>query len=283
MCLRIKKIFNNNIILAEDDKMSELILLGKGIAFKKLTGSIVDEDKIDKTFVFQSPEMSSKFISLLKEVPLNHVELVEKIIVQAQKELNVKFHDSIYIGLTDHISYTISRYKSGMLMKNALLWEIRKYYPKEYAAAKNALTLIEYYEKIYLSEDEIGFIALHFINAQQDGEDIQLTMMITEIVNDVLNIVKYHYQIDLDEDTLNYSRFITHIRYFARRLISNEILASEDDFLYEQVKDKIPQAKACADKVKKYFINKFNVVISQEEMIYFMLHINRVAEREKEK
>ena len=283
MSYRVKKIYNNNIILAEDEKWSEVILLGKGIAFQKRPGDLIDEALIDKKFVFESSESSSKFMTLLTEVPLNQVELSSKIIAQAQKELNVTFHDSIYIGLTDHISYTISRYKAGMTMKNALLWEVQNYYPKEYQAAKNALNLIKYYEKIYLSDDETGFIALHFVNAQQEGEEIQLTMIVTEIVSDILSIVKYHYQIELNEDSLNYNRFVTHIRFFARRLLRKELHGADDDYLYEQIRTKMPQAKACADKVKDYFIKKFEVTISQEEMIYFMLHINRVAEREIKK
>lgn len=280
MNYRVKKIYNNNIILAEDDKMSEVILLGRGIAFQKQVGDLADTDKIDKRFVFESPETYSKYITLLKEVPLNQVELANKIIEQAQEELQVTFHDSIYIGLTDHISYTISRYKAGLTIKNALLWEIKNYYPKEYEAARNSLKLIWYYEKIHLSDDEIGFIAVHFINAQQNGEKIQQTMAVAEIEHDILNLVKYHYQIELDEDTLNYSRFVTHIRFFARRMLKKEIFMSEDNFLYDQIKAKMPQAKACADKVKDYFIKKYGITISQEEMIYFMLHINRVAERE---
>lgn len=281
MIYHVKKIYNNNIILAEDDKMSEVILLGKGIAFQKQSGDFVDDDKIDKKFIFESPETYSKYIALLKEVPLNQVELANKIIEQAQDELKVTFHDSIYIGLTDHISYTISRYKSGLLLKNALLWEIKNYYPKEYKAAENALDLIRYYENLQLSEDEIGFLALHFINAQQEGEEIEKTMAVAEIEHDVLNIVKYFYQIDLNENTLNYNRFITHIRFFARRLLKKEILTSDDNFLFEQIKNKMPKAKECADKVKDYFIKKFKITMSQEEMIYFMLHINRVAERQK--
>lgn len=283
MSYRVKKRYNNNIILAEDEKWSEVILLGKGIAFQKRPGDLIDEALIDKKFVFESSESSSKFMTLLTEVPLNQVELSSKIIAQAQEELNVTFHDSIYIGLTDHISYTISRYKAGMTMKNALLWEIQNYYPKEYQAAKNALNLIKYYEKINLSDDETGFIALHFVNAQQEGEEIQLTMIVTEIVSDILSIVKYHYQIELNEDSLNYNRFVTHIRFFARRLLREELHGADDDYLYEQIRTKMPQAKACADKVKDYFIKKFEVTISQEEMIYFMLHINRVAEREIKK
>ncbi|MBF4693323.1 PRD domain-containing protein [Fusibacter sp. Q10-2] len=280
--MHVKKIFNNNIILGEDEKMSEMILLGKGIAFQKRIGDAVDPDKIDKTYVFKTSENSSKFVSLLQEVPLHQVELARKVIEQAQKELNVTFHDGIYIGLTDHICYTLSRYRSGLMIKNALLWEIKKYYPKEYEAARNAIKLIDYYEKVELSEDEIGFIALHFVNAQQDGEEIQKTILVTEIVNDILSIVKYHYQIELNENTLNYSRFVTHIRFFARRMLSNELLHSDDDFLYQQVKNKLTEAVACAEKVRSYIMEKLDVSISQEEMLYFIVHINRVASREND-
>ncbi len=283
MDLHVKKIFNNNVILGEDERMSEMILLGKGIAFQKKIGDLVDVEKIDRTYVFKSSEDSSKFVSLLQEVPLHHVELSRKVIEQAQVELNVTFHDGIYIGLTDHISYTLSRYRDGIEIRNALLWEIKKYYPKEYRAGENAIKLIEYYEKIKLSEDEVGFIALHFVNAQQDGEEIQKTIIVTEIVNDILSIVKYHYQIELNEDTLNYSRFVTHIRFFARRMLSNELLHSDDDFLYQQVKNKLTQAVACAEKVRNYIMEKLDVSISQEEMLYFIVHINRVASREDNK
>ena len=283
MDLHVKKIFNNNVILGEDERMSEMILLGKGIAFQKKIGDLVDVEKIDRTYVFKSSEDSSKFVSLLQEVPLHHVELSRKVIEQAQVELNVTFHDGIYIGLTDHISYTLSRYRDGIEIRNALLWEIKKYYPKEYRAGENAIKLIEYYEKIKLSEDEVGFIALHFVNAQQDGEEIQKTIIVTEIVNDILSIVKYHYQIELNEDTLNYSRFVTHIRFFARRMLSNELLHSDDDFLYQQVKNKLTQAVACAEKVRNYIMEKLDVSISQEEMLYFIVHINRVASRGDDK
>lgn len=56
MNYHVKKIYNNNIILAEDDKMSEVILLGRGIAFQKQIGDLADVDKIDKKFIFDPPK-----------------------------------------------------------------------------------------------------------------------------------------------------------------------------------------------------------------------------------
>ncbi|QTL98991.1 PRD domain-containing protein [Iocasia frigidifontis] len=279
--MKVKKVYNNNILLAENEQLLEVILLGRGIAFKKKAGDKVDVSKIEKTFILDSPELYSSFVKLLQEVPLNHVKLVEKIVNEAQEELKVKFHDSIYIALTDHMSYALSRYKMGIEMKNALLWEIKRIYEKEYKAACHSLEIIQYYEGIEMSADEAGFIALHFVNAQQDGEKMKITMTITEIVNDVLNIVKYHFNIEYDQESLSYSRFIRHIRYFARLMLHNKIVSTDDDFLYKQVKNKCPQEKVCVDKIKVYFDKKFNYKISKEEMVYFMIHINRIIKYEK--
>ena len=279
--MKVKKVYNNNIILAENEQLLEVVLLGRGIAFKKKVGDEVDVSKIDKTFILDSPELSSRFITLLQEVPLNHVELVEKIVNQAQEELKIKFHDSIYIALTDHISYALSRHKMGMQIKNALLWEIKRVYEKEYKAACHSLEIIRYYEGIEMSADEAGFIALHFVNAQQDGEEMMTTMAVTEIVNDVLNIVKYHFHMEFDEDSLSYSRFVRHIRYFARLMLHNKIEVTDDDFLYQQVKNRFLQEEACAEKIKLYFDKKFNHRISKEETVYFILHINRVIRHEQ--
>ena len=272
------------MLLAENDQQLEMILLGKGIAFQKKAGDEVDENKIDKKFVIDSDDSKAKFIELLREVPLNHLELTTKIIVAAESELATTFNDSIYIGLTDHINYALFRYKQGLQLSNALMWEVKKFYPKEFKAAMNALKTIEYYEGISFPEDEAGFIALHFVNAMQDDEGMNLTVQSTEVIQQILNIVKFHYCMELDESSLNYNRFVTHIRYFIRRLLSHEGCYhqdEDDEFLFLQVKEKYPQAYQCACKVQKYLETKFCVKITNEEMLYFMLHINRVAERVK--
>ncbi|GKU26518.1 BglG family transcription antiterminator LicT [Clostridium folliculivorans] len=278
--MKVKKVFNNNILLAEDENLLEMVLLGRGVAFQKKPGDDIGLEKVEKTFVLNSPELANKFIELIKEVPVNHLELTNKIIEEAQTDLGVNLNESIYIALADHVNYALSRYKQGINMKNALLWEIKKFYKKEFAAALKSLKLIQYYEGISLPEDEAGFIALHFVNAQQGGEDIKQTILVTEMVEDVLKIVKFHYNLNIDESSLNYSRFVTHIRYFAKRLLAKELSGSDEDFLYEQIKEKYPEAHECALKVRNYIKKKFDVLITNDEMLYFMLHINRVTQRE---
>lgn len=279
--MRIKKIFNNNIVLAENDQQLEFILLGKGIAYKKGKNDLVEKEKIDKTFVLSSPLISKQFIELFKEIPINHVELSNKIIKDAEQKLNLTFDDNIYIALADHINYALNRYKKGEKLKNVLLWEIKKFYKKEFDEALVALKTIEYYEGIKFEEDEAGFIALHFVNAEHDSMEMKQTILATETVEEILKIVKFHYGIEIDDSSLNYSRFLTHIQYFARRLFTKELSYEEDDCLYYEIKERYPEAYDCSCKIANYIFKKFDIMITHEEMLYFMLHINRVTQRKK--
>lgn len=162
--------------------------------------------------------------------------MTDQIVTLAEQQLQHKLSNNIYLTLTDHISYSITRIGEGMQIKNALLWEIQRFYKKEFAVGLKALHIIESVTGVTLPEDEAGFIALHFVNAAQGGHEMQETIAVTKIVKDVLNIVKYDYGIEFNEDSLSYTRFVTHLKYFVYRSLRNELLHEEEDFLFEQLK-----------------------------------------------
>ena len=278
--MKIIKTFNNNICLVEDAKHQEMILMGKGIAFGLKKDDEVDPNKIDKKFVFDTKELNDKFNALFDQVPVKYIELSSNIIDYATKALNIIFDNSIYLALSDHISYAIERYQNGEVLKNALLFDIKKFYPNEFKVALKALDMIAYETDIKMSEDEAGFIAMHFVNASQSGEAMSQTIAVTKMVEDILQIVEYHYHLALDENSINYIRFVSHIRFFARRLFSNEIYNDDQDDLFEQIRNKYPTSYQCSLKVKKYILLNYNIDLGNDEMVYFMLHINRVCTRQ---
>ena len=100
-------------------------------------------------------------------------------------------------------------------------------------------------------------------------------MHITKMVGDILNIVTYTYNIKLDEKSLNYERFVTHLRFFFKRLYNNEKNKSNDDFLLNQIKVKYPEAYRCMLKIERYLEKE----LDSEEQLYLTLHIQRVTER----
>ena len=274
----IKKIFNNNAILAKSLDKHEFVVMGSGIGFKKSIGEKVDESLIEKTFILKQKDASEKFKLLLEDIPSEYVSLCYDIIEYAKNMLGVELSDYIYVTLTDHISYALKLFDEGLNRPNPLIWEIKKFYTKEYEIGLKSLEFIEDETGKKLPEDEACNIALHLINAQVNnaGGKVEDVAKQTKMIQDILNIVKYTYNIPLDEKSLNYERFVTHLRFFFQRLTKNqEVEEAEDDFLLKQVKVKYRNAYDCMLKIEAYLEKE----LSDEEKLYLTIHIQRVTQR----
>ncbi|MGJ7922331.1 BglG family transcription antiterminator LicT [Neobacillus sp. LXY-4] len=276
--MKIAKVINNNVISVIDAQNKESVIMGRGIAFQKRPGDVVDESKIEKVFKLDNKDVSEKFKTLLYEIPLEYMEVSEEIINRAKERIGKKLNDSIYVSLTDHINFAIERNQKGLLINNALLWEIKRFYKDEFCIGLEALKMIDSKLGISLPEDEAGFIAMHIVNAELN-EEMPNVVNITKLIQDVLTIVKYHFKIELDEESLNYFRFLTHLKFFAQRLFSETHFESRDDFLYELVKDKHKDAFHCTEKIKSFIEKTYRHTITKEEMAYLTIHIERVVNR----
>ncbi|ADO57791.1 transcription antiterminator LicT [Paenibacillus jamilae] len=273
----ITKIFNNNAIIAKDSKRHEFVVMGRGIAFKKNAGEQVEEHLIEKVFVLKQKDASEKFKLLLEDVPTEYVSLCYDIIEYGKSILEAQLSDYVYVSLTDHMNNAFKMFDEGFKNANPLIWEIKKFYPKEFGVGLKALEFIEDETGKRLSEDEAGNIALHLINAQVNSSYHKIADVAqqTQKIQDILNIIKYSYNITLDEQSTSYERFITHLRFFFQRLIQKEKkLALEDDFLLRQVKAKYKKAYNCMLKIEKYL----DTVLSDEEKLYITIHIQRVTQ-----
>ncbi|WP_245237620.1 CAT RNA binding domain-containing protein, partial [Paenibacillus ihuae] len=56
--MKIAKVLNNNVVTVMDASQNELVIMGRGIAFKKHAGDYLDEDKIEKVFSLENKEVS---------------------------------------------------------------------------------------------------------------------------------------------------------------------------------------------------------------------------------
>ncbi|AOZ88817.1 transcription antiterminator LicT [Bacillus xiamenensis] len=274
----ISKVINNNVVSAYDDEQHELVIMGRGIAFQKKSGDPIDEERIEKVFSIQNKDISEKFKTLLYDIPIEYMQVCEAIIDHARTSLNKNLNDSIYVTLTDHITFAIERHQKGMDIKNALLWEIKRLYKDEFMCGVEAIRIIQDKLNIRLPEDEAGFIAMHIVNAELN-EEMPNVIQITKLIQDILNIVKYHFQIDLDEESLNYFRFVTHLKFFGQRLFNETQMENQNEFLYEVVKEKNTAAFQCAEKINDYVQKEYNRSLIEDEMLYLTLHIDRVIKR----
>lgn len=281
--MEIKKVFNNNVVLTQNEAGQEMVVMGRGLAFQKKAGETIESSKIEKTFALDNHGVSDKIGELLREVPEEYLTIADRIISMAKKSLGSGMDDYVYVALMDHISFAVTRHKQGMVLRNALIWEIKKYYKEEFQIGLKALDIIEEEAGIRMEEDEAASIALHLVNSRVSGEGLDSAVQIVKVVNDTLNIVKYHYKMEIDETSINYERFLTHLRFFAIRLVRREKTDSVpgDDFMFTQVQSRYPDAFACSEKVASYVEKTFNWPISTDEKVYLTVHIHRVTSRQE--
>lgn len=281
--MKIFKILNNNVAVVLDEHGTEKIVMGRGICFKRKNGEEIDPETVDKIFSLAEGEVSSKFQKLIQDIPLEHMVLGEEIIAEAKQRLGKKLNDMVYISLIDHVHTSIVRFLDGVTVKNVLLWDIRRFYREEYQIGLWALDLIQERFKVRLPEDEAGFIALHLANAQMDQEVMHNMYEITRIMQELVNIVKYYFQISFDEDDVYYYRFITHLKFFAKRLVEQKIYTEDDnDDLWEVIKAKYPKAFGCVVKITQFIEKKYGYELSREEQLYLTIHIERVVNKTKQ-
>lgn len=273
----IKKVYNNNVILAfENSSKKEVILTGCGIGFGKKPNDTVDDSKIEKKFVIQDNNFESKVNKLASEIPEEVFAVSSAIIEYAEKNLNTTLDEYIYISLTDHIYFALKRYKENLPIKNELLYELRRIHKKEYEIGKWAIEYINKTFNVNFLIDEAGFIAMHIINANY-RESINKSCLIMNIINQILDIIKNYYSIEFIEDEINFDRLLTHLKFFAKRLIDKtESIDTNNNGLLEIVKVQYKESYDCVKQIKSFIEENYTYKVNDDEVLYLILHINRV-------
>ncbi|OLA56822.1 MAG: transcription antiterminator BglG [Roseburia intestinalis] len=272
----IQKVINNNVISAYDVNQQEIVIMGKGIGFKAHTGELIDESKIEKVFRIENENLSRQFQELLENIPLEHMQLTSDIISYAIKNLNVQLNQNIYITLTDHINFAIQRQSQGIQLKNALLWETKKFYHQEYLMGKYAVDLLNEKLGTEFTEDEAGFIALHFVNAEYNTT-INDTFEMTNMIQKILELVRLEMGIEFDEESLHYERFITHLKFLVQRLYRHELLKDEEIEFARMMENKYPKEYECSKHIAEYIEKEYGSEIASEEIMFLAIHIKRVC------
>ena len=273
----IEKVYNNNVVLSKNKDGDEIIFMGRGLAFQKKAGDSLDTDKIEKEFILKDSSTAGQFQQLLADVPSDEIDLVKQIVDMAEAELSVTLSPNIYVTLTDHIHYALQRSKEQVMIPNPLLFEIKKFYAKEFKVAKEALTLIENQMGILFPDDEAGFIAFHFVNSEQPNGNMEETMKATTMVRDILSIISRYFGLLFNEESLNYQRIVTHLQFFAQRYLRDETQEEVDVFLYELIQSKYPQAFQCVLRINDFLVKTQQKPIEKSEQIYLTIHVQRVV------
>lgn len=276
----IKQILNNNVVSVSDASGAEFILTGRGLGFNARVGEPVNEINIEKTFSLAEGSVADRFKVLLNEVPVEVIQLTDDIVTLARNSLGYTLSDVLYVSLADHLNFALKRHAEGLEIQNPLEWEVRHLYRKEYLVGRQALAMIASRTGLLLPDAEACSITLHIVNSSMNMPDGQV-MEMTRLIFQIQNIVKYWFAISIDEQSLNYQRFVTHLKFFAQRVMAGEVLNNDDAELFDQMPKRYEKTLGCVQAISEFVVKNYDHAMSSSEKLYLTVHIGNVVNRQK--
>lgn len=275
--MKILKVFNNNSVAAISDELEDIILTGSGIGFQKKIGDLVDESKIEKTYLFKD-DQKKRFEQSIAEVPAVYFEIANKIVAKAIKELETDFSGEIFIAISDHLSFAVKRKKENIYLPNIILNETKTLYKKEYKVGLWSLDYIERKIGIRLDDDEAGYLALHLVNFSLNDK-ANNAMKIVTLTKEVLGVIKSTMKVELEEDSIGYARISTHLKYLAERIFREEIDSFQDTT--SNIRDMLKanaRLALCINRIVKLIEERYDYILSPDEQTYLCIHIKKNTE-----
>ena len=237
---------------------------------------MIEADKIEKCFVLQDKQVISKVEELLQNISSVYLDLAHDIVNMIKENSDLDLSENIYITLIDHISLFMEREKKNITFENPLLLDIKQFYQKEYNLANKARNIIEGYFDIRVSDDEVGFLTLHIVNASMN-QSFDITMRAPRLIQVILEIIRVHYNIEFDDNSIRYIRFLRHLQFFVKRVLDERSIQEDDTFLYDMNKKAYPDAMDCVNKIALFIEINYKEKVTKAEKGYLAYHIVNIV------
>lgn len=270
----IKKI-NNNAAICVDSLGNEIVAIGTGIGFPSIPYDLEDLSVIQRSFYDVNPN----YLNVLNQISDELFKVTVKIVDLFKNKICDDIGSNIVFTLADHIDFAVTRYKKNIKMDYPLQYDIQYMYEMEYDIGKQALKLINRELHVRLPKEEASNIALHLVNARALANS-KGNIEVDSIIADVTDIIGKSFQIFIDKNTFNFSRFATHFQYLIKRQKSGQSISTENAGLYENVIRDYPRTAECVDKIKDYLKEELDFTLNKEETLYLILHVNRLCSKE---
>ncbi len=278
---RVERVINNNVISAME-RGHEVILTGRGLGFQQHPGGTYDPARVERRFVLDDAGAAQGFTSILADIPYEVLELSNQIADRLATDSGITLTNAAQLALADHIQFAVQRLASGQRLEHPLLWELKSTYRSEFTAALEILEMIHEATGVVMPVDEAGFITMHLVNAELKGDHGADSLGLATSVQDIVGIVRAHLGVHLSPDSGAYARFLTHVKFAVQRIEDGQMLAGTDSQLYEMVRDKDPAAHECALAIAQYVAQRYRVTLPKDELLYLMVHVNRLRQRDAE-
>lgn len=267
----VTKVFNNNIILVNSED-HEKILFAKGIGFGKKPGYVIPKGiKVDKIFTIADSDNIENLNTMIEKVDNDFFVVCEEAIYKISEKINQELNESIHIGLIDHLYFAVKRLKNNEEIENPFLVEIETLYSKEYMLADMVAKKVGAYCNVDIPDGEIAFIALHIHSAINNGK-ISNTLKNSYLGSTIVEHVEDRLNIEIDRKSLDYARFLTHIKFAIQRIMENIHIDNE---LTKIIKSSYKESFSVAEEVAKIIEDELGIKVMEDEVTFLTIHIER--------
>jgi transcriptional antiterminator len=272
---RIRKVLNNNVVIADHDVRGEVVLIGKGLGFRRKSGEEIGPDAVEKCFVLADRKEQEQYKELLTQVDARLVEVMNEAVMLIQERFGRPLGEHIHVALTDHIAFAVRRLEQGLDFQNPFLVETEALYEREYRVAEEVVELLHRRLGIRLPEGETGFIAMHIHSAithrklAEIRQHSRLILQLTELAESSMGI-------RIDRKSVSYLRLVTHLRSAIERTVTGEKV-SEPEGLTELLRNQFPMCYNLAWKMSKVMERTLESPVHPAEIGYLTLHLLRLS------
>ena len=275
--VKIKKVLNNNVVIAEHPSYEEVVLIGKGIGFNRKKDDDISFSKADKTFLLSNENEKEQYVNLLPYIDEGLIDFMNDILVHIEMRMGQELNQHIHVALTDHLAFAINRAKQGMQFSNPFLLEIESLYPKEYQIAMEVVTMIYDQMGIQFPEGEVGFIALHIHSAVTDKTLREINRH-NQLITQLVSLVEETMSIEIDKNSVDYHRLVQHLHRAIDRVHEGEHVGDEIK-LATMLKEEYPVCYNLSWKLIKVMQKQLKKPVDESEAIYLTIHLQRLTHK----
>lgn len=279
--MEVLRVFNNNVVLARDEERGEVILTGRGLGFHAKPGQRVDEAKVVKIFVPDPGRDADLIGALVAAIPPEHLLLADQALEVTRALVDIPLTSATVVALADHLSFAIKRIRQGIDMEYPMQAEVEHLYPAELTAARKVVAFVNEHIPEELPDTEAVAIALHLVNAGFATGDLSFTYQMTGVFQQLFDVLEQTSGPNIDRNTVNAARFITHLRYLFVRAHSGRQLTEGSTRLGDAIRTAYPDAHAAATRLQAVLELRLGQPLTDDEVTYLTLHIARMVDESR--
>lgn len=270
---RVEKVLNHNALIGIlQDTTQEYLIMGKGIGFGKHVSESIEVSENDKVYSLRESTERGDKKELATSIDPVYLEIANELLDGAEAAFKTIDRD-VMLPLADHIEYAVKRSKNNEQLKNPLTDDIRVLFHVEFKVAEAARGIIGERFNIELTDDEIGYIALHIHSSIMD-QAVSQAMQMAEAVRECVSMVEQETGKTINTTSLSYNRLLNHVRYMIARTINGEVIKLDmNDYINASAANSFQMAKKICAKLSK----SLGKNIHEAEIGYLAMHIERVA------